>query len=111
MEEAADRQTQVSRVDGHPTVSVLIQKDEQSNLIKVARLLRPEIAAINDEMAPTGVRVSTAFDSAEMIEKDIDRVKKLALGGGLLALLMLLIFLSGPRRCWWSRWPSRSRCW
>jgi len=96
VEEAADRQTQVSRVDGHPTVSVLIQKDEQSNLIEVARRLREEIAAINEEQGPAGVRVSTAFDSAEMIEKDIARVKRLALSGGGLALLMLLIFLKRP---------------
>jgi len=93
VEEGADRQTQVSRVDGHPTVSVLIQKDEQSNLIKVAQLLRGEIAEINDEMAATGVRISTSFDSAEWIEKDIHRVKMLALCGGGLALLVLMIFL------------------
>jgi multidrug efflux pump subunit AcrB/ABC-type multidrug transport system ATPase subunit len=96
VEEAPDRQTQVSRVEGHPTVSILIQKDEQSNLIKVARLLRQEIAEINEELAAPGVRVTTSFDAAEMIEKDIDRVKKLALSGGLLALLVLLMFLKRP---------------
>ncbi len=96
VEEAPNRQTQVSRVDGHPTVSIQIQKDEQSNLIKVAQRLRREIAAINKENAATGVRITTAFDSAEYIEEDINRVKMLALSGGLLALLVLLIFLKRP---------------
>lgn len=96
VEEAPDRQTQMSRVDGHPTVSILIQKDEQSNLIEVAQLLRTKIAAINEELAAPGIEISTAFDAAELIEEAIDRVKMLALCGGLLALLVLLIFLKRP---------------
>ena len=93
VEEAPDRRTQISRVNGHPTVSVLIQKDEQSNLIEVARLIRDEIAELNDEFAAPGIQITTAFDAAEYIEEDIQQVKVLALTGGGLGLLVLLIFL------------------
>lgn len=75
------------------SVAIYLQKDEESNLIQVARRVREKIEELNAVLLPEGMRLRITFDAAEYIEKDITRLKKLAVAGIALAVLILFVFL------------------
>lgn len=84
--------TQLTRLNGNPSVGLSIQKEAQANTVEVARRVRAEIDRIEAELGP-GHRVVTVFDQAEFIELSIDQLTRNALVGALLAGLVLLFFL------------------
>jgi HAE1 family hydrophobic/amphiphilic exporter-1 len=49
-----EEQTRLYRVNGKPQVGIFVQKDNASNMLKVAGEVEKEIKAINEDMAATG---------------------------------------------------------
>ena len=86
-------QTSLSRVNGKDAVSIRISKDPQSNLISLSERTLESIDAINKDLAPLDVKVVVQSNQAEMMSRNIDQIKNLAVSGGLLAIFVLWIFL------------------
>ncbi len=86
------RQT-LFRVNGDPSVGVMVLQEEGANLVRLGRDLRRRIEEINEDLQPLGIRLLSSFDAAELVETQIDRLKKLGLTGFLIALAVLFLFL------------------
>jgi multidrug efflux pump subunit AcrB/ABC-type multidrug transport system ATPase subunit len=83
------------RVNGQVSVGLQVYKDQQSNLIRVARSLRERIDAFNSEHEGEGFSLAIDFDAADVIEDNLATLLERAATGAILSLLVLLIFLRG----------------
>ncbi len=83
----------ISRVNGMESISISLVRDQQANLLSLSRETRREIEHLNKKVAATGVELVIQSDSAEEIEENIEVIKMLALIGGLLAVVVLWLFL------------------
>ena len=86
-------QTSLSRVNGKDAVSIRISKDPQANLIALSDRTLDAIDAINKDLEPMDVKIIVENNQAEMMSRNIDQIKELAITGGLLAIFVLWVFL------------------
>ncbi len=92
--EVVDGYADVNRlvqIDGQPMVRLGIRKQSGANTVAVAEDARRELARINEER--DDLELLLVVDQSEFIQDSIDNVQKSALWGGLLAVLILYIFL------------------
>ncbi len=87
------RRQMAYRVNGEPSVSVVVFQEEGANLVRLGRDLRRRIDEINEELRPIGVRLLPSFDAAELVEEQTGRLRGLGLSGFAIALLVLFLFL------------------
>ncbi len=90
-------ETSYSRVDGRNAVSVALVNDTRSNLIDLSHRTERVIDDLNRQYRNLGMRIIIQSNTAEVMEKNIDQIMRLALVGGLLAILVLWIFLKNIR--------------
>ncbi|MDZ7372843.1 MAG: efflux RND transporter permease subunit [candidate division KSB1 bacterium] len=90
-------QTSLSRVNGKEAVSVVLVRDAQTNLIQLAHATRRVIADLNRQLGWQGLEIVVQSDAAELMERNIQLIKQLALTGGLLAVGVLWVFLRNLR--------------
>jgi len=86
-------QTTRSRVNGKDAVSIRISKAPQANLIALSERTLETIDAINKDLAAMDVEIVVQSNQAEIMSRNIDEIKNLAVTGGLLAIFVLWIFL------------------
>jgi multidrug efflux pump subunit AcrB/ABC-type multidrug transport system ATPase subunit len=86
-------QTSLSRVNGKDAVSIKVSKDPQANLIALSERTLAMIDVINKDLEPLDVQIIVQNNQAEMMSRNIDEIKNLAVTGGLLAIFVLWIFL------------------
>jgi HAE1 family hydrophobic/amphiphilic exporter-1 len=87
------RQREVmTRFAGQEAVELAVYKEGDANTVRVARLIRRRLEALKKEV-PEGIEVGTAADQSRFIESSIDEVMSNAILGGLLAMLVLYLFL------------------
>lgn len=91
------RQDVLFRVNGRPSVGLVIFKEQSANLVRLGRDLRARLAQIKDEFRVYGLDFVVGFDAAQLVERQIDRLKGLALSGFVIAILVLVLFLRQPR--------------
>lgn len=77
-------------------VMVAISKQSDGNTVEVSRQVRKALEEIEGEL-PGDVEVKILFDQAEYIEHSINNVIKSIILGGILAVLILLLFLRNIR--------------
>lgn len=90
--------TTINRINGEPGVSLVIQKEGDANTVTVSRRVRAELQAIAAENeGPDRLHFFSAFDQAADIESALGDLAWALLGGALLAVAVLLIFLRNWR--------------
>jgi len=90
----AERST-ISRVNGDSSIGLSIQKQTDANTVQAANAVKAEIEKIQNEY--DDLNIITAMDQSDFIEKAIESVQRNAVIGGLLAVLILFIFLRNIR--------------
>lgn len=85
----------IARVNGQPSIGLTIQKQTDANTVAVANRVRDEIEALKDDYS--NLNLVPIADQAEYIEQSINTVYRNALIGGILAILVLLLFLRNIR--------------
>jgi len=90
----AERST-ISRVNGNSSIGLSIQKQTDANTVQAANAVKAEIEKIQNEY--DDLNIITAMDQSDFIEKAIESVQRNAVIGGLLAVLILFIFLRNIR--------------
>ena len=90
----ADLKT-LSRTNGKRSLSLAIQKQTDANTVEVASAVREEIDQIQNDYPDYSF--SIAMDQSEFIEKSIASVSQNAVLGGLLAVIILFLFLRNIR--------------
>lgn len=90
-------ETTYSRVNGKEAVSVSLTNDSQTNLIQLSHRTLQAVERLNEELKPMDVEIVVQNNTAQVMEDNIDQIIELALTGGLLAILILWVFLKNLR--------------
>jgi len=86
----------LSRVQGEEAVELALYKEGNANTVQVARAVKERLDRLGD-MLPPGVDTHLLFDQSRFIEQALGEVRSNALIGGLLAVLVLYLFLRERR--------------
>ena len=89
----------ITRVDGQEAVEIEVYKEADANIVEMAHAVRDKL---DGKVAPRlereyGVDITVASDRSRFIESSIAEVRGTAIGGGLLAVLVLFFFLRDLR--------------
>jgi HAE1 family hydrophobic/amphiphilic exporter-1 len=87
------REEMLFRVDGKPTVALVVFQNEGANLVRLGDSLRERLDSLRREFRPFGIDFVINFDAAELVADQLDRLKRLAFQGFLIALAVLYLFL------------------
>ena len=87
--------TRINELDGVQSVSINIFKQSGYNTVDVADKVNKELLKLEDEVE--GVRIENDFDQSTYIKKSIQNVSRSGLIGGVLAILVLYLFLRNIR--------------
>ena len=87
--------TRINELDGKQSVSINIFKQSGYNTVDVADKVNNELSKLEGEIE--GVRIENVFDQSTYIKKSIQNVSRSGLIGGVLAILVLYLFLRNIR--------------
>lgn len=87
-------QTTISRVNGKEAVTITLIRDAQANMIDLAQTTRKALDNLNGILVNDDVELVIQTDAAEVMEENLSRIKRLAVIGGLWAVLVLWFFLN-----------------
>jgi multidrug efflux pump subunit AcrB/ABC-type multidrug transport system ATPase subunit len=93
----AKKQESITRVNGMETVSMNLKKDQMVNMIEVSDRALETVERLNREMSGQEIELVVQYDGAESIRDNINLIVRLAIIGGLLAIVILWFFLRNLR--------------
>lgn len=96
IEYAPRKRKSIVRLDGQPAVGLAFYKESSANTVGVARKVREEMKTLA-KILPPDTRLEIAQDQSRFIQAAIGEVKNNALIGGLLAIVILFLFLRDLR--------------
>ncbi|MBI3333018.1 MAG: efflux RND transporter permease subunit, partial [Candidatus Omnitrophica bacterium] len=82
----------ISRFNGSENVSLQVQKQAGTHTLQVVTRLKEAMERIRPTLPP-GVQLSVAYDQSLFIRQSIEGVRDAALEGGVLAFIVLFLFL------------------
>lgn len=86
----------VTRFDGKEAVELALYKEGDANIVSVAKAVHQRLERVKKEL-PAGIEIVTGVDQSRFIRGSIDEVLSNALLGGLIAIVVLLLFLKDLR--------------
>ncbi|MBN2199151.1 MAG: efflux RND transporter permease subunit [Candidatus Aminicenantes bacterium] len=95
VEDTHQRITRLARINGKPGTRIAIYKQSGKNTVAVADGVLKEIETIQQDLPQ--IQIVPVRNSAQYIKNAINNVSSAALYGGLLAILVLLVFLVNIR--------------
>jgi HAE1 family hydrophobic/amphiphilic exporter-1 len=87
---------EITRVNGRECVEISLFKEGDANTVTVAKLARERIAEWDDKLPPEHT-LTYLFDQSHFIQQSIKEVRNAAIIGGVLAIIILMLFLRDPR--------------
>jgi hydrophobic/amphiphilic exporter-1 (mainly G- bacteria), HAE1 family len=84
--------TTITHVDGRESVEIAIYKEGDENIVELAGRVRAHLDSMDDRL-PDAVNMEVLFDQSVFIARAVDEVRNNAFIGGLLAILVLYVFL------------------
>ena len=88
----------IARYNGSESVEMAVYKEGDANTVIVARAVMELLEEMSKEQTfPQGVQTSAVFDQSRFITQSVDNVLSSALVGGVLATLVLFVFLRDGR--------------
>ncbi len=95
VEEVPAERSAFSYINGSPAITLTIQKQSTANTVDVSDAILAEVAKIQEDYPD--LEVISVYDPADYINAAIGSVASTALIGGLLAVVVLFIFLKDVR--------------
>ncbi|MFT6992917.1 MAG: HAE1 family hydrophobic/amphiphilic exporter-1 [Paraglaciecola sp.] len=92
VQDAHKEPTSMNRFNGFEGVEIAIYKEGDANTVQVAQNVQFRIAQLQDDI-PSQYQLQLVYDQSRFIASAIDEVKSAAVIGGLLAMLVLYLFL------------------
>lgn len=86
----------VTRTDGRESVELAIYKEGDANTVQLAAGIRKQVDELSTLLLPE-TRLAVVYDQSRFISSAIAEVREAALLGGLLAILVLYLFLRDAR--------------
>ena len=87
--------TRIVRVNGEPGISLSVNKQSGKNTVEVARGVLEELQRINNDIPQ--IKIIPTMDTSDYIQRSIKNVGSSAIYGGILAIIILLVFLRNLR--------------
>jgi HAE1 family hydrophobic/amphiphilic exporter-1 len=87
----------IARLNDVQAISLLVRRQSGTNTVQVAHAIHRELAKLRKELAPRGVRLEVTQDQSVYVEHSIDEIKFHLAIGGLLAVLIVWLFLRNFR--------------
>lgn len=84
-----------TRINGKESIEIAIYKEAGSNTVSVADVVKNRLETVEANVSgiATGVDMEIVFDQSTFIEQSVNEVLMTALYGGILAILVLFLFL------------------
>ena len=95
--DGVEEKDSVSRLNDQEAISISIQRQSGANTVSVAKGLRTEIKKLQTELAPQGITIEIANDSAVFIEHSLHEIQFHLIFGGILAVIIVFLFLRNFR--------------
>lgn len=95
VEDTFQKITRIVRINGKPGIRLSVSKQSGKNTVDIATGVLREIDKIREDIPQ--IQITPMINTAEYIQNSISNVGQAALYGGLLAILVLLIFLRNFR--------------
>lgn len=87
------------RLNGAPGIKLSIQKQPLSNTVEVVNEIDEALARLQDDgLVPDDIEIAKVDDQARYIEHALSNAAQAAIGGALLAMLVVYLFLGSLRR-------------
>ena len=86
----------ITRVDGRESVELAVYKEGDANTVQVGSGIRARLKTM-EESLPPGSEMKVVYDQSRFISSAIGEVRDAALIGGILAILVLYLFLRDAR--------------
>jgi len=86
----------ITRVDGRESVELAIYKEGDANTVRLAAGVRERLTNLGKNL-PAGSELRVVYDQSRFISSAIGEVRQAALIGGILAVLVLYLFLRDAR--------------
>ncbi|MDE2359832.1 MAG: efflux RND transporter permease subunit, partial [Betaproteobacteria bacterium] len=86
----------ISRINGHPAITLDIQKAQDANIVETGRNIRAAVAALKARL-PSDVDLRITYSNADEVQRSVDRVKSTIVEGGVLTVLIVFLFLGSWR--------------
>lgn len=96
VEDTFEEKIHETRVNGKPGVVLIIMKRSAANTVEVAERVKKELSQMKRGLLAQ-VNTQVIFDQSEFINKSIGSVASVAWQGGILAVLILFLFLRNLR--------------
>lgn len=92
------QRTVIHRTNGEQSVELAVYKEAAANTVSVSDIVQERLAGVEGELDQVGgTRLSVVFDQATFIRLSIRGVINTALWGGLLAVIVLFLFIREVR--------------
>ena len=95
VEDSWQKITRIVRVNGQPGIRLSVSKQSGKNTVEVARGALKELENINRDIPQ--IKIIPIVDTSDYIERSIKNVGSSAIFGGILAVIILLVFLRNFR--------------
>ena len=89
----------LSRINGHPAISFLINKSESADIIRTVKAIR-KLVDEEEEQLPEGVRFIYGLDFSQYVENQLSIVMTNGIIGLVLVLVVLSLFLNFRTAFW-----------
>ncbi len=86
----------LARLNGQRAVSLLLRRQSGTNMLQVAGAVKERLAELRDEL-PEGYQLVVAQDLSVFVEESVAEAQGELLRGGVLAVLVILLFLRSLR--------------
>lgn len=83
----------INRIDGKDGAALAINKESSANTVEVCRELRAAFAELSADPRLAGFSFPVFFDQGALIEDSVGALQRSAWEGGILAILVLILFL------------------
>ncbi|MBA6379452.1 MULTISPECIES: efflux RND transporter permease subunit [unclassified Colwellia] len=84
--------TDITRINNNEAIELAIYKEGDANTVTVAKAVNKKLAEL-EKTLPEALTFTVIYDQSEFIVNAVDEVKSAAIIGGLLAMLILYLFL------------------
>jgi HAE1 family hydrophobic/amphiphilic exporter-1 len=86
----------ITRTNGRPSVGISVVKTESANTVEIANAINARVAELKGKLS-SDVTISTIFDQSDFIKGSINQLWEKAVIGGVLAILVVFLFLWAVR--------------
>ncbi len=87
----------ITRLGGRESVELAVYKEGDANTVQLAAGIRERVKELGKPLLPAGSELSVVYDQSRFISSAIGEVRDAAIIGGILAILVLYLFLRDAR--------------